>query len=165
MTETELQMCMDKIAGLWPGMRMTVALTEAWRVMLRPNQYQAVIDAVDEHWRDATDKYAPDQKKVRELVRVHTREYFSPEQGETASRYFAMSDVGKARADRDWHELRAKQEQDEQKQRWHEKVAKVAAYKAARLHRVNQNRQPLRVPTIEQMNQLYKCCIQRGATA
>lgn len=161
MTETELQMCMDKIVGLWPNMKMTVALIEAWRVMLRPSQYQAVIDAIDEHWREATDKYAPDQKKVRELVRVHTREYFTEGQSETASRYYAMSDIEKARADRDWHELRARQEADPIKKQWHEKVATVASGKAARLHRVNQNRQPVKLPTIEQMSQIYKCKIRR----
>lgn len=165
MTETELILVMDKVAGLWPNMRMTVALTEEWRVMLRPCQYEAAQAAIKEHWQEEGNKIAPDQRKVRELCRVHTRELMTPEQHRTAERFYAMTPIEQARAQRDWFKMKAEKEADYGQRVHYEKIAQTAADKAARLYRIQQRTPPPRIATVAQLERMMRCKIRRENTA
>lgn len=159
MSNSEWAQIAQKIAGMWPNMKMTAALSDMWQRLLIDCQFSAVLAALEEHWRDG-DKAYPDQKKVRELVRVHTKEYFAPGDAQRQARYYAMDDISKARADRDWHQRLANSEPDIAKKRYHEKCVVVAAARAARLYRVAQ-RGTARPASVAEVEKVMRCKIQR----
>ena len=162
LTEPELVLTIDRINDLWPRMNMTVAMTECWRVMLRPCQYEAAYKALTDHWNEDGDKWNPDQKKVRILIREHTHEYRSESEQATAERFYAMTPLDQARAQREWFDSQAAKETDYIARSKYQQLATVAADQVARLYRIESERPPIKMATVSEVEKVARCRLTRA---
>lgn len=98
-----------KLTGLWPRMPQAQSSKDGWMKRFRVLDFKATSYALDSHWEDHSQAFAPDPKAVVKLAKQFNYEHLSPEQLAERERFYDANKLEQARTLRDsWQKLRDK---------------------------------------------------------